>query len=308
MLGDLEPFKYYPSREEVDKWVDSIWKLADSTHCKVEVLNSNGFSKSMGVNHVSEEFTYVKFIPERMDEFYGYWQPVMSGPAPLLFHVPGYGAEMSTHPDLVAQGYNVLHVSPLGFVTPEGPDESKKRNGNWPVLPDTVISGAEKGYKLWLMNCILAIRWAMTRPEVIENRVSFYGTSQGGGASLLLGSLYRDRGVRCVAADLPFLTNYPMGKGRGAYFHAVEGLNEVEDKRAAWKALGLVDTLSHAERLSCPVLLTSGGRDEVCPAETIESLYRILPGTKSYTHFINLAHRYTREFIPLAAAWFRLYA
>ncbi|MGL1891287.1 MAG: acetylxylan esterase [Spirochaetaceae bacterium] len=271
-------------------------------------MDNNGFSFSLGVNHVGQEFHYVKFSPKGMEPFYGYWQPVLSGPAPLLFHVPGYGAEMSTHPELVAQGFNVLHVSPLGYATPDGPDETKKRNEAWPVLPDTVLSGARQGYKIWLVNCIMAINWAMKQREVIENRISFFGTSQGGGGSLLLGSIFKDRGLRCVAADVPFLTNYPMANGRGAYSHATEGLDLLEDKAAGWKALGFVDTMTHVKRLTCPVLLTAGGKDTVCPPETIQSLYEKLPGTKSLTYFETLIHRYTREFIPLAGAWFRIYA
>lgn len=301
-------FNYYPDQKELEQWIASIWQLADQTACSVEILDNNGFSFSLGVNHVGNEFCYVKFSPEGMDPFYGYWQPVLSGPAPLLFHVPGYGAEMSTHPELVAQGFNVLHVSPLGYATPDGPDESKKRNEAWPVLPDSVISGGKSGYRIWLANCIMAIKWAMKQEEVIENRISFFGTSQGGGASLLLGSLYQNRGVRCVAADVPFLTNYPLASGRGAYGHAEEGLAAVEDREAGWKSLGYVDTVTHAARLTVPVLLTAGGADDVCPSETIKSLYERVPGTKSLTYFNELTHRYTREFIPLASAWFRIYA
>ena len=307
-MHDFKEFEHYPTSDELDAWIHSIWELAAKTECKAEIMDINGFSHSLGINHVGGEFSFVKFSPRGMDEFYGYWQPAFSQPAPLLFHVPGYGAEMSTHPELVAMGFNVLHVSPLGYATPNGPDESKKRNDAWPVLPDTVISGAENGYKIWLANCILAIQWAMKRTEVIADRISFFGTSGGGGASLLLASLFRDKGVRCVAADLPFLTNYPMARGRGAYAHAKKGLDAVQDKVAGWKALGFVDTIAHAPRLTAPVLLTAGGKDESCPADTIKSLHNILPGTKSLTYFADLTHRYTREFIPLAAAWFRIYA
>ncbi len=123
-----------------------------------------------------------------------------------------------------------------------------------------------------------------------------------------MGSLFKDRGVRCVAADLPFLTHFPMADGRGAYRHATDGLKEAAGEEAGWKALGFIDTLSHARRLRCPVLLTSGTKDEVCPPETIGALFQALPGTKSYTSFKNLAHSYSSEFIPLASAWFRLYA
>lgn len=310
---DIEQKKHkcYPTYNEIDAWVESIFEAADKIECSAEIMHNNGFCHSLGVNHAGSEFTYVKFSPLGMDEFYGYWQPVLSGPAPLLVHVPGYGAEMSTHPELIAMGYNVLHISPLGYTTPEGPTENKKRNSTWPVLADTVISHAQQGYKTWLVNCVLAIKWAMGMMEVIPNRISFFGTSQGGGTALLLGSLYKDKGVRCVAADVPFLTNFPMGmemSGRGAYILAEEGLSEVSDKSLGWKSLGYVDTTCHAYRLTCPVLLTAGGKDETCPPETIESLYQLLSGTKSLTFIKELTHRYSREFIPLASAWFRIYA
>jgi cephalosporin-C deacetylase-like acetyl esterase len=305
--GDFPEFRYYPSPEEVDAWIQSIWQTSDEVKYHVETLPLNGFSPSLTINH-TKGFQYVKFTCDQRHTFYAYWQPTWCVPAPLLVHVPGYGAEISIHPELVAEGYNVLHISPLGYCTPNGPDEDKKKEGIWPVLPDTVTSDAEEGYKQWLIDCVLAIKWAMQRPEVIQDRVSFFGTSQGGGGSLLLGSIFRDNGVRCVAADVPFLTNFPMAAGSGAYWIARHALDTLENMEAGWRALGFIDTLSHARRLTVPVLLTAGGKDSSCPAETVESLFFKLPGTKSYTYLADSGHRYTHEFVPLVKAWFRLYA
>jgi cephalosporin-C deacetylase-like acetyl esterase len=225
-----------------------------------------------------------------------------------LVNVPGYGSEVGIHPDLVMQGYHVLHISPMGYTTPSGPDESLKQANLWPVLPDTVASGAERGYKEWLINCLQAIAWAQRQESVEENRISFFGTSQGGGASLLLGSLFQNRGVRCVAADLPFLTNFPLANGRGAYKAAQSGFTRLADPAEGWRALGFIDTLSHARRLTIPVLLTAGELDTVTPAETIRSLYEKLPHTRSITFLKDTSHRYTREFMFLASAWFRMYS
>ncbi|MCL5268968.1 MAG: acetylxylan esterase [bacterium] len=297
----------YPTRTEVDAWLESIMELAESTPCAAQLLPDHGFTHNLGIRH-TKGYQYVRFAPAELDVFYGYWQPALSTPAPLLVHVPGYGAEMSAHPDLVAAGYNVLHISPLGYSTPKGADLARQRDGNWPVLPDTILSGEAHGYRFWLADCAMAIRWAMAQPEVLDQRVSFFGTSQGGGGALLLGSLYRGRGARCVAADLPFLTDFRAADGRGAYAGAFRTLAAAPDKAAAWRTVGLIDTLSHAERLDLPVLLTAGGDDATCPPDTIESLFARLPATRSYTYLENTGHRYTTQFIPLAAAWFRLYA
>ena len=110
-------------------------------------------------------------------------------------HLPGYGHEMSAHPELVAMGYNVLHVSPLGYASPSGPQLGRMRDGIWPVLPETVDSGGEGGYAEWFVDCLVAVGWALGRAEVAAGRLSLFGTSQGGGAALLLviGLLWSQR-------------------------------------------------------------------------------------------------------------------
>ena len=299
--------KPYPAPQEVDAWLDSIWNLADAAECPAEPLTDQGFSHNLGIRH-TRGFVYVRFSPTHQSAFYGYWQPALSVPAPLLVHVPGYGAEMSAHPDLVAAGYNVLHISPLGYSTPRGADETKKRNNNWPVLEDTIRSGGREGYRIWLANCAQAVRWALRQPDVLPDRISFFGTSQGGGGALLLASLFKDRGVRCVAADVPFLTDFRGAEGRGAYAMIAEPLRMAANPASAWRTVGLIDTLSHVHRLDLPVLLTAGGSDTTCPPSTVEALFDRLPGTRSYTYLKGAGHRYTIPFIPLATAWFRLYA
>jgi cephalosporin-C deacetylase-like acetyl esterase len=297
----------YPGCDDVDAWLDTIWDLVDTTECTGELQPDQGFTHNLGIRHMPG-FQYVRFCRANLSSFFGYWQPAVSTPAPLLMHIPGYGAEMSAHPDLVAAGFNVLHVSPLGYSTPKGADETKKRNGMWPVLQDTLSSGGQMGYRMWLADCAAAARWALERPETSGNRISFFGTSQGGGGALLLASLFKDRGVRCAAADVPFLTDFQGGRGQGAYAQLPNMVELAPDEASAWRAIGLIDTLSHVHRLDLPVLLTAGGADDVCPSQTIEALFGRLPGTRSYTYLKGVTHRYTIEFVPLAAAWFRLYA
>lgn len=299
--------KCYPSAKDVDAWLESIWNLVETTRFRAQLLDDQGFSHNLGIRHMPG-FRYVRFSPDGMSEFFGYWQPALASPAPLLVHVPGYGAEMSAHPDLVAAGFTVLHISPMGYSTPKGSDTAKQRNGTWPVLPDTIRSGGREGYRVWLANCAMAIRWAMEQSEAIDGRISFFGTSQGGGGALLLASLFKGRGVRCVAADVPFLTDFQGACERGAYAMVTDALRAADDKESAWRAIGLVDTLSHVHRLDIPVLLTAGGADQTCPPHTIETLFARLPGTRSYTYLKDTGHRYTTQFVPLATAWFRLYA
>lgn len=307
MTGSADDRAARPTIAEVDEWAERIARDAARLPVDGEPVEASVFTHAYGVRHDTGG-QYIRFGSGERRAFYGYWQPPHAGPATLLVHVPGYGAEMSAHPELVAAGYAVLHINPLGYATPSGPQESLKVNGDWPVLPETLLTGGRGGYRDWLTDALLGIRWAMNRPEVLPGRVSFFGTSQGGGGALLLASLLRGGGVRCVAADEPFLTDFPGAAGRGAYGRIEEGLARMPDPRGARRALAFVDTLSHAHRLNLPVLLTAGGSDETCPPETVETLFAALPATRSLTFLEGVAHGYTREFLPLAAAWFRLYA
>jgi len=82
----------------------------------------------------------------------------------------------------------------------------------------------------------------------------------------------------------------------------------LRDPGAGWRALGFINTLSHASRLTLPVLLTVGADDLVTPPDTIESLFERLPGTRSFTRLHGTGHDCTPAYMHLAAAWFRLYA
>ena len=311
-------FSTYPDTDEIGQIIDDLWTDADNIPVVANSLEETGFSYELSMPHM-HGYSYIQFEPEGMDPFYAYWQPALSQPAPLLVHTPGYGGRITVHPDLVTRGYNVLHVNPLGYGTPTGPDESKKRDrADWPVFADTIFGGFEVGYRKWLLNVMQAVTWAQAQPGVLADRLSFFGTSQGGGGSLILGSIYRDRGVRCLAADEPWLVNFPLyrellpewaqgggSEGRPGLFDRIAA---ADDPSVLWRGIGIIDALSHVHRLELPVLLTAGGADNTCPAATIRSLYDRLPATKALIHLNDEGHGYTKEFPTLAAAWFRLYA
>lgn len=314
----------YPSLNEIKSWISELHSEADSIKVGTEVIDPNLFEwpylNNLPFQYAARHHSgaaYVQFSRQFQqtgteERFFAFWQPSFNQPAPLLVHVPGYGAEMSVHPELVADGYNVLHINPLGYCSPNGMAGDKVPDNtdplSWPQLPDTIVSLGKSGYRQWFLDCIHAISWSLRQESVLPGRLSFFGTSQGGGAAIILSSIYRDGGVRCVAADVPFLTNFPLADGRGAYEIVKMAFDTVDAKDSAWHALGFFDTLAHAERLNFPVLLTAAELDEMCPPETIHSLFEKLNCTRSF-HYINgREHSYTPEFLHLCRAWFRMYA
>lgn len=297
----------YPTAQEIDLWCEQLYDRAMQTKVEATITDRNGYEPALGRFNAADVNRYIEFKMPNGDIFYAYWQPTFSAKAPLAVHVPGYGAEFHEHPELVSQGYHVLHVDPMGYCTPDGRrEELKNEHDIWPVLPDTISSKGEAGYAVWLQQVIIATNWVIENFN-LDRRISFFGTSQGGGGALLLTSIFKDKGVQTVCADVPFLTNFPLANFTGAYAWALLGITGEKPSAEEWHTIGFIDTLSHAHRLQLPVLLVAGEIDEVTPANTIKSLFEVLPATRSYTELKGVGHRYTKEFIPLATAWLRLH-
>lgn len=299
----------YPNPSEVDAWAEHLLRSTDKIEIDGTYLDYNPISVSFGNGPNTLVNKYVEFhASDERKVFYGYWQPALNQPAPLLINLPGYGGSISQHPQIADLGYNILHISPLGYVTPQSTNaELALPDGNWPVLPNTA-AGRSGGYDEWLSDCLLAIRWAVQQPGVLSDRFSFFGTSQGGGGSLLLASILGAERVRCVCADLPFLTDFPGSQLLGAAYSILAPVYDEIPHEKFWNRLGYIDTISHAHRLTMPVMLSSGGMDETCPPETVERLFALLPGTKQYTYLEHQIHTHSRSSMYLFSTWLKMYA
>jgi len=304
---------YYPTPDEVDAWCAAILGRAEAADLEVTELEEPAWPFRLGVRHTGGVF--LSMTSQALGQFTCFWQRCPSGRGPILLHVPGYGAELSAHPELVADGYNVLHINPLGYGTPGGPDESKRPDGRWPVFGDTVRSLGKKGYVDWLAQAAAATLWVRRQDGVAGDRYAFFGTSQGGGMSVILGSIFRDQAVHAVAGDVVAFCGMLDGfdvetaEAQGLLSGPIKdvALTRPDDLPAACKAMGFIDTLSHARRATMPTLVVAGGADTGCTPEKIRALFDRLPGTRSYTEVAGQGHAYTTAFLHMARAWFRLY-
>ncbi len=302
----MSKYDFYPNEGEITAWLDEIYESAQNIKFEVEV-RSHKTPHPIADFYFFQTIKTLKFKPEDMPEFYAYWSPVLYGPAPLAVQVPGYGAELCGGNTLTADGINTLYISPLGYCDGEICVDELKVDGYFPVLPDTPLTDAKRGYHDWLLEASIAIRWALEQKSVINDRISFFGTSQGGGGALLLGSLYSGRGTRCVAAEEPFLTDFPTADFRGAYHILKRAYDKLGDTEAYWKPLGYVDTLSHTFRMNYPILLMTGDKDTACPPETVHNLHKKLDCTKIMMDVKGRVHGYGYEFFHMAKQWMKMY-
>ncbi len=233
-------------------------------------------------------------------EFYGRYRSIENSEY-LLVSLPGYNAEWNDLSAYMDGSYDILAISPFGYNTPWGYDESKRVRGAWPVLYDTLCDiEEEKGYYSWVYEAASAV----VRLKKRGQKLIFIGTSQGGGMSLILSSIFNDKTVAC-ACEMPFFIglsdkNYnkvrdfvanQMGEEKMIYnFHAKERLAAIVPMR-------------HIGRLKADILLVSGDKDEECPSRDIKRLADALSCEKKFIELKNQGHGYTKEFKILAKEW-----
>jgi len=71
----------------------------------------------------------------------------------------------------------------------------------------------------------------------------------------------------------------------------------------ALHTLDFFDPWQLAPHLKSPVLISAGGKDEVCPAGTIESIVNRLPGEKTFNIYPALTHTSCVDFYNLSWVW-----
>lgn len=273
--------------ERVNKWCEELRKKASQTQTEVLWTDGAGF-QWIDLKHPESKF------------YSRYWENKKSADY-LIVSLPCYGSEWNDMTEYVSNDYDILQISPLGYNTPKGFDETKIKYNTWPVLYDTLTEAdTNKGYGGWFLDAVLAVE--AIRKE--NQKLIFIGTSQGGAAALVMSSIYNDITAYC-ASEMPFLigfSNYAYNDVR--YGVASKSGRFIYDFIAREK-LYMVDPMNHSERIKCPVLLVSGERDSICKKENIKELYDKLDCEKKYIELTGKEHGYTEEFINHSKEWIK---
>ena len=139
-------------------------------------------------------------------------------------------------------------------------------------------------YKGAVMDCIRALDFLQTRPEIDRNRIAVEGASQGGGLSLITTAL--DSRVAVCAPDVPFLCDMTrllkivsnMKKAIDKYIKRNRGLSW-------WKVrqnLSYFDTKNFADYIKVPILMSVGLQDLTCPPLTCFATFNRIKSPKAY--------------------------
>ena len=213
----------------------------------------------------------------------------VSKPLPVVIRVPGYGQNMK--PIGKCDDMIVFSFNPRGHGNSQQ-DISGQPNNFW-------IRGLDNPetyyYRGSYLDCIRAVDFISSRPDVDQDKIAVWGGSQGGGFATATAAL--DSRVDYCIADIPFLCDWRN------YFrlsHWPEMDNWIaEQPQRSWEStlrtLSYFDTMNLAGRIRCPTLMSVGLQDGVCPPTTCFNTFNRIPGEKSYRIYPNKRHGLGKE-------------
>ncbi|HLZ08561.1 MAG TPA: alpha/beta fold hydrolase [Chloroflexota bacterium] len=203
---------------------------------------------------------------------------------PTLVFYHGYSGSKGQVYDYLGwafQGYTVLAVDVRG----QSGDSSDP--GNYPGghvtgwMTQGILSAETYYYRGAYVDSVRALDFAVSRSEVDPDRIGVLGVSQGGGLSLAVAAL--DSRPKLSMPEVPFLCHYRRAvevSNVNPYLEIAVYCHRYPDRETqVFDTLRYFDNLSLAKNITCPILVTVGIQDLVCPPSTVFAVYNHVSST-----------------------------
>lgn len=204
-------------------------------------------------------------------------------PTLIVYH--GYSGDKGQVHDYLGwayQGYTVLAVDVRGQGG-ESSDAATYPGGHatgW--MTQGITSPDDYYYRGVYVDCVRALDAAASRPEVDADRIGLTGVSQGGGLTLAVAAL--DPRPKLAMPEVPFLCHYRRAlevTNQNPYHEIAVYLNrKPANYDVVFQTLSYFDNLNLADRITCPVLMTVGLQDLICPPSTIYAVFNRISSNK----------------------------
>lgn len=228
-----------------------------------------------------------------------YTVPVRKGRYPVHVINMGYGSEPWELGMDDLDWIDVI-VSSRG----QGANKPNNRYGEW--LRHGLASAETYYYRGAYLDCVRAIDYLVTLPQVDTDRIFLEGGSQGAAYSMAAAAL--DHRIRAIAVYITFMSDFPD------YFRIVDWpaepiMQEADQlgitKQDALRTLSYFDIKNLARWIECPVYLGIGLQDPTCPPHTNFSGYNLVRSPKEYHIYRNYGHHVDyAHWNPALRRWF----
>lgn len=230
-----------------------------------------------------------------------YTVPKKDGPHAAILSVPGYTSTM--WPNVNRTNVATFALNPRGHGNSKDDIDPKGTEymflGFDPDHPEKYI------YIGAYLDCIRAVDFLVSRPEIDKSRIGVEGVSQGGGLSFATAAL--DQRIKCCAPDIPWMgdwigyleaadwphENYPV------LIKMHPGLTFSDINRI----LSYMDTMNLADRIKCPLLMAVGLQDAVCPPRNSFATYNQVHSEKEYRIYPFSGHGVWRKHNDVKNKW-----
>jgi cephalosporin-C deacetylase len=233
-----------------------------------------------------------------------YSVPVQPGVYPAILHVQGYSSNMQPGsiyqgPDFVSFGLNIRgHGNSRDNINPGFPGYLLNQ------LPDKEMYIYRGAY----MDCVRAVDFLVSRPEVDKSRIVVEGGSQGGALSFATAALNNDR-IRLCVPHVPFLSDFRDYFKIAAWPASEYEKWVAEHPQVGWDnvyaTLSYIDIKNLAPWIKAPVIMTIGLVDDTCPPHTNFAAYNNLTVPREYHVYPESGHGLPSEYYDLKTKWIK---
>jgi len=287
-------------RPAAETWVSSVRRPADFDAFWAEIMAEVGAIPL----HPTMELVSLRSTPEVETFEIGYdsldgvriagWycrpvESVTAPPYPGLLIMPGYVSEPTLPKAWAKKGYAAVGVAPRGKLR-----SNSQFNPGYPgLLIHDIVDPHTYAYRGFYVDAARAVDFLLDRPEVDATRIGVQGGSQGGSLTVTTAALRADV-IACGAAGAPYLCGF-MDSASFTHSYPYEEMNEYlrlhpEHGDAMRETVAYFDGLNFASQITCPMLISIGLADDVCPPETGYNLYDALAGPKEIHAYPRCAH------------------
>lgn len=227
-------------------------------------------------------------------------------PFPAFVNVPGagVGAPYTTYPEQATAGALTLvmgvHTHDLRL---SGEEYAKLRDGE---LKDYQRSGAPDREKYFYRRAILgidrAVQYLKSRPDWNGKDMLYFGQSQGGGVGLALVALNPE--FTAAAISVPALCDHAGARvGRKPGWPQLAPDASAENYEDCIKMASYFDGVNFAKRVRCPVIMSVGFIDPVCPPSSVYAAYNVITAPKQMFAGVHEGHTMPKPFLEFFDPW-----
>ena len=279
----LKPYTKTPSD------FGAFWK-ANLEEARKEVKSEGLIVKSEKVEkYTTDEFDcyLLKLKVDKRHSIYGYLtKPKKAGKYPVVLCPPGAGIKTIKEPMrntyYAKNGFIRLEMEIHGLNPEMTEEQFKEITSAFDYENGYLTNGLDVRDNYYMKHvyvaCVRAIDYLTSLPDWDGKNVFVQGGSQGGALSLITAGL-DPRLTACVANHpaLSDMAGYLDGRAGGyPHFNRLNGMLTPEKV----ETMAYYDVVNFARRITCPVYLTWGYNDNVCPPTTSYIVWNLITAPK----------------------------